>query len=128
MKEDKKTRKKEEPKLDMETTIADMNVEGFSWYNPAKKADAKSGNKDRVVLTKEEKRAIRRAALQNHAGFSDVQHFSNLMAKKVLADLKSGRRKISTPQDVAANEAALRALIKKNMPDYTRLVTNAKER
>ena len=64
MKEDKKTRKKEEPELDMETTIADMNVEGFSWYNPAKKADAKSGNKDRVVLTKEEKRAIRRAALQ----------------------------------------------------------------
>lgn len=66
--------------------------------------------------------------VENHAGFSDVQHFSNLMAKKVLADLKSGRRKISTPQDVAANEAALRALIKKNMPDYTRLVTNAKER
>ena len=64
MKEDKKTRKKEEPELDMETTIADMNVEGFSWYNPAKKADAKSGNKDRIVLTKEEKRAIRRAALQ----------------------------------------------------------------
>ena len=64
MREERKKRKKDEAELDMETTIADMNVEGFSWYNPAKKADAKSGNKDRIVLTKEEKRAIRRAAIQ----------------------------------------------------------------
>ena len=66
--------------------------------------------------------------VENHDYFSDVQHFSNPAAKKVLADLISRRRKISTPEEVKANEAALRALIKKNMPEYTRLVTNAKER
>ncbi|MBQ8292054.1 MAG: hypothetical protein IJX88_06095 [Clostridia bacterium] len=35
----KKERRKEE--LDTETTFADMNVEGFSWYNPNKKKGAK---------------------------------------------------------------------------------------
>ena len=32
-------KKNKQPKaeLDMETTVADMNVEGFSWYNPNKK-------------------------------------------------------------------------------------------
>ncbi len=33
--------KKEEPRLDTETTFADMNIEGFKWYNPNKKKDAK---------------------------------------------------------------------------------------
>ncbi len=32
----KKMRKKAE--LDTETTFADMNIEGFRWYNPNKKA------------------------------------------------------------------------------------------
>ena len=35
----KKEKKKDE--LDMETTFADMNVEGFSWYDPSKKKGAK---------------------------------------------------------------------------------------
>ena len=68
-KEDKKKHKREEIELDMETTIADMNVEGFSWYNPAKKADEKSGRKDRIILTKEEKRAIRRACIETMVPF-----------------------------------------------------------
>lgn len=29
--------KKEKQELDTETTFADMNVEGFRWYNPNKK-------------------------------------------------------------------------------------------
>lgn len=36
-KKDKEKKKKEREKLDTETTIADMNVEGFKWYNPHKK-------------------------------------------------------------------------------------------
>lgn len=30
-------KKKPNDELDTETTIADMNVDGFSWYDPAKK-------------------------------------------------------------------------------------------
>lgn len=33
----KKKKAKERVELDMETTIADMNVEGFSWYDPNRK-------------------------------------------------------------------------------------------
>ena len=33
----KKKEKKERDNLDMETTFADMNVEGFRWYNSDKK-------------------------------------------------------------------------------------------
>ena len=64
MNKDEKREKKQEIELDMETTIADMNVEGFSWYNPAKKADEKSGKQEKIYLTKKEKRAIRKAAWQ----------------------------------------------------------------
>ncbi len=35
---EKKRKKAEE--LDTETTVADMNVEGFSWYNPKRKKNA----------------------------------------------------------------------------------------
>ena len=38
-------KKRKEEDFDTETTFADMNVEGFSWYDPAKKkADNRSGN------------------------------------------------------------------------------------
>lgn len=40
--------------LDMETTIADMNVEGFSWYDP----NLKNKKKERVSLSKKEERAM----------------------------------------------------------------------
>ena len=33
----KDEKRKELEELDTETTFADMNVEGFSWYNPHKK-------------------------------------------------------------------------------------------
>lgn len=33
----RKKQKKQRMELDTETTIADMNVEGFRWYNPDKK-------------------------------------------------------------------------------------------
>lgn len=36
-KEKKEKKKKQKAELDMETTVADMNVEGFKWYNPHKK-------------------------------------------------------------------------------------------
>ena len=55
-KEEKKTKKKDE--LDMETTVADMNVEGFSWYDPRKKKKQQPS----VKLTKEEERALIRGA------------------------------------------------------------------
>jgi hypothetical protein len=38
-----KKEKKQRAELDMETTIADMNVEGFRWYNPDKKKGKQNG-------------------------------------------------------------------------------------
>ena len=45
---------KKQDDLDMETTIADMNVEGFSWYDP----NLKKGKKEKVSLSKKEERAM----------------------------------------------------------------------
>ena len=53
-----------------------------------------------------------------HEYFSDVQHFSNVAAQILLADLVSGRRRIVTEAQIAENEAELRALIRENMPVY----------
>lgn len=54
-------RKKEE--IDTQTTFADMNVEGFRWYDPSKKNNNTEDNqKKRVDLTKKEKRAMIRGA------------------------------------------------------------------
>ena len=33
----RKEKRKKRDDLDMETTVADMNVEGFSWYDPHRK-------------------------------------------------------------------------------------------
>lgn len=55
--------KKKHDDLDTETTIVDMNVDGFRWYNPAKKK-AVSENKPQqdIRLTKKEKRAMYKGA------------------------------------------------------------------
>lgn len=53
-------KKKKKDDLDMETTVADMNVEGFSWYDPAKKA----GRAPAPKLTKKEQRAMIRGAFR----------------------------------------------------------------
>ena len=45
--------KKKKDDLDMETTIADMNVEGMSWYDPARKS-----GKEPPKLSKKEQRAM----------------------------------------------------------------------
>ena len=58
--------------------------------------------------------------VENHDFFSDVQHFSNIAARKLLKDLVSGRRKLVTPEQIKNNEKELRDLIEKNMPEYTR--------
>ena len=42
-----KKEKKQRAELDMETTIADMNVEGFRWYNPDKKKGKQNGKNPR---------------------------------------------------------------------------------
>ncbi len=51
-------KEKDKPQLDTETTVADMNVEGFAWYDPAKK----QGKKAPPSLTKKEQRALIRGA------------------------------------------------------------------
>lgn len=51
-------KRQEEPTLDTETTFADMNVEGFSWYNPKKK----KGKTEKVNVSKKEYRAMVRGA------------------------------------------------------------------
>ena len=52
-------KKKKRDDLDMETTVADMNVEGFRWYNPSKK---KGKNNDIGKITKKEYWAMVRGA------------------------------------------------------------------
>ena len=42
--------KNKKDEFDTETTFADMNVEGFSWYNPARK---RKGNQPVSVTRKE---------------------------------------------------------------------------
>ncbi|MBE5744639.1 MAG: hypothetical protein E7355_00695 [Clostridiales bacterium] len=49
---------REEQPLDTETTFADMNVEGFSWYNPRKK----KGKGERIKLSRKEYWAMVRGA------------------------------------------------------------------
>lgn len=51
-------KKKRQGDLDMETTIADMNVEGFKWYDP----NLKTGKQPTAKLTKKEYRALVRGA------------------------------------------------------------------
>ena len=56
-KKEKKNKKKAE--LDMQTTVANMNVEGFSWYDPSLKSGEK---KQTPKLTKAEQRALIKGA------------------------------------------------------------------
>ena len=67
-----------------------------------------------------------REFVENHSFFSDVQHFSNPAARKLLNDLKSTRRKITTAEQVRRNDQELRELIRKNMPEYTRNINKLK--
>ena len=59
-KKEKKRKKEKLPvqELDTETTFADMNVEGFKWYNP----DKKKGNRQVEKLSKKEYWAVVRGA------------------------------------------------------------------
>ena len=54
----------------------------------------------------------------HHDYFSDVQHFSNSAAQRVLQDLFSGRRRLSTPDQIRENEKEMRRLISQHMPQY----------
>lgn len=40
---------KQDDGLDTETTIVDMNVEGFRWYNPTTKKQNKNADKQKTV-------------------------------------------------------------------------------
>ena len=64
--------------------------------------------------------------VEHHDYFSDVQHFSNVAARKLLQDLVSGRRKLVSAEQVRANEQKLRQLLQKNMPEYTRNIKKYK--
>lgn len=55
--------KKKDDDLDTETTIADMNVEGFRWYDPSRKKKSNEEKREQPVqLTRKEKRAMMRGA------------------------------------------------------------------
>ncbi|MBR2873595.1 MAG: hypothetical protein IKB99_08865 [Lentisphaeria bacterium] len=54
----------------------------------------------------------------HHDYFSDMQHFNNSAARKIMQDIASNRRRLVTPADVKANEKELRALIAKTMPQF----------
>lgn len=68
-KEKKKKEKKAKIELDTETTIADMNVKGFSWYDPSRKGGKE---KQKLDLTREEKRAIYKAYMQAYLPFLGI--------------------------------------------------------
>ncbi len=53
-----KKEKKKKGELDTQTTVADMNVEGFGWYDPRRKL----GKAPPPKLTKKEQRALIRGA------------------------------------------------------------------
>ncbi len=55
--------KRNKEELDTETTIADMNIEGFRWYNPNKKKEQSSGAEP-IKLTRKERRAIMKGAIR----------------------------------------------------------------
>lgn len=50
----KKEKRRRIDNLDTETTIVDMNVEGFSWYDP----NMSTRKKQATQLTKKEQRAL----------------------------------------------------------------------
>ena len=52
---------KKDDDLDMETTFADMNVEGFRWYDPAKKRESKEKKVRHKVSRSEYWRMVRAA-------------------------------------------------------------------
>ena len=54
----KENKPQKQDELDTETTFADMNVEGFRWYDPSKK---QGGSKDSLYLTPKARRAIVKA-------------------------------------------------------------------
>lgn len=56
----KEKKKKERVELDTETTFADMNVEGFTWYDPNRKKRNGKG----VKLTRKEYWAMVRGAFE----------------------------------------------------------------
>ena len=56
----KKEKRRKIDNLDMETTIADMNVEGFSWYDP----NRGKRKAQQTQLTKKEERALMRGAFR----------------------------------------------------------------
>lgn len=61
MKKDKQEkRKKKADNFDTETTFANMNIEGFSWYDPHRK----SRKKQKSDVTKKEYRAMVRGAFR----------------------------------------------------------------
>lgn len=55
--------KKEKVELDTETTIADMNIDGFRWYNPSKKK-SQSSKQEHIKLTRGERRAVMKGAIK----------------------------------------------------------------
>lgn len=66
--------------------------------------------------------------VENHDYYSDVQHFSNTAARRLLADLLSGRRRLRSTEQIRNNELELREIIRKNMPEYTGNIKNYKRR
>ena len=63
-------KKKEKAELDTETTFADMNVQGFSWYDPSRKNNG--GKKEKIQLSRKEKRAIYKAYMQTFLPFIGI--------------------------------------------------------
>lgn len=56
----KREKRRKIDNLDTETTFADMNVEGFSWYDP----NMGTRKKQNTQLTKKEQRALIRGAFR----------------------------------------------------------------
>ncbi len=60
--------------------------------------------------------------------YSDVQHFSSGAGRLLLQKLAAEQRRIATPEEAAANDRELRALIAGQMPKYYTDMTDYKSR
>jgi len=58
--------RKKKDDLDLDTTFADMNVEGFKWYNPGAK---KQGKPNKTKISRKEYRAMVKGALSAYLPF-----------------------------------------------------------
>lgn len=117
----------ENPQIDFIVFLPPYHIYTYCQSEEFGEADALIRQRSEVMLELLKRKNVKLFDFQadasyvcDHELFSDVQHFGNIAAKRLLKDITSGRRELRTAEDVKHNEAALRKLIAENMPLYFR--------